>query len=92
VRTQNREWRHDLVLESEHPASGGRGARIGGRRSTGGQPNYADHIAWGTFIGFGIIAKHAFLPHDDSLAGWIERGLALAAASGAVNRVQLKLV
>jgi glutathione S-transferase len=58
----------------------------------GEQPNYADHIAWGTFIGFGIIAKHAFLPHDDSLAGWIERGLALAAASGAVDRAQLTIL
>ena len=57
----------------------------------GEHPNYADHIAWGTFVGFGMIAKHALLSHDDSLVEWIERGIEIAATCEAVDRAQLTI-
>ncbi|SEE75806.1 glutathione S-transferase [Rhizobiales bacterium GAS191] len=46
----------------------------------GDQPNYADHIAWGAFVGFSYIVEKPLLAPDDPLHAWVERGTALAKA------------
>lgn len=44
----------------------------------GAAPNYADHIAWGTFVAFAPFAAEPLLAAGDALHRWLDRGAALA--------------
>jgi glutathione S-transferase len=49
------------------------GPYLGGER-----PNYADHIAWGAFVGFAPILVKPLLEAGDPLRAWVDRGVVLA--------------
>jgi glutathione S-transferase len=51
----------------------------------GACPNFADYIAWDTFIAFGLVARRPLLAGDDPLRDWVKRGVALAPGASSLD-------